>query len=226
MSTFYTSKLNSNLKTLTVKRKNYRTRLQSRCSNLDRALNKSLFKTLLFIYVPPLWQLTIIRSSLSPSFALLYLSSGTYFFYIPLPLRHLSIRFDKQTSALVMLFLFTNNYIKLGLNLVQKLLHSFTRLFFLKLKFKGKGYYIFKNSRNTITPQFGHAHRIYCYAYYVSVKFLTKTTILLYGLSNRDTLTVGGEVKRMRPINVFTGRGVRFARQVVYKKTGKVSSYR
>jgi amino acid transporter len=27
-------------------------------------------------------------------------------------------------------------------------------------------------------------------------------------------------------INVFTGRGVRFARQVIYKKTGKVSTYR
>jgi hypothetical protein len=30
----------------------------------------------------------------------------------------------------------------------------------------------------------------------------------------------------MRPINIFTGRGVRFSRQIIYKKVGKVSSYR
>jgi len=30
----------------------------------------------------------------------------------------------------------------------------------------------------------------------------------------------------MRPINIFTGRGVRFAKQIIYKKAGKVSSYR
>ena len=27
----------------------------------------------------------------------------------------------------------------------------------------------------------------------------------------------------MRSINIFTGRGVRFSRQIIYKKTGKVS---
>jgi hypothetical protein len=30
----------------------------------------------------------------------------------------------------------------------------------------------------------------------------------------------------MRRMNIFTGRGVRFAKQIVYKKTGKVSAYR
>jgi hypothetical protein len=33
-------------------------------------------------------------------------------------------------------------------------------------------------------------------------------------------------IKSMRPINIFTGRGVRFSRQIIYKKVGKVSSYR
>ena len=33
-------------------------------------------------------------------------------------------------------------------------------------------------------------------------------------------------LKSKRPVNIFTGRGVRFAIQIIYKKTGKVSSYR
>ena len=95
-----------------------------------------------------------------------------------------------------------------------------------KLKFKGKGYYLYKNSRNTITPQFGYAHRIYKYNYIAAVKFLSKTKIFFFGMSKADLYSLTSSVKAMRPINVFTGRGVRFAKAIVYKKTGKVSSYR
>ena len=96
----------------------------------------------------------------------------------------------------------------------------------MKLKFKGKGYYIFKNQRNTITPQFGFSHRIYVYSYSAVVNFLTKTKVFLFGLSKQDLLTSAYSIKAMRPINIFTGRGVRFSKQLIYKKTGKVSSYR
>lgn len=115
-----------------------------------------------------------------------------------------------------------NSYLKA----LQYTFNSATSIFFTKMKFKGKGYYVYKNARNTIAPQFGYAHRIYVYAFNVSVKFLSKTSVLLYGLSKKDVLTVGYTFRSKRPINIFTGRGVRFSRQVVYKKTGKVSSYR
>ena len=49
---------------------------------------------------------------------------------------------------------------------------------------------------------------------------------MLYGLSPKDLTLVGLQIKSLRPINIFTGRGVRFNKQSVYKKTGKVSSYR
>jgi len=104
--------------------------------------------------------------------------------------------------------------------------YSFSKVFFLKLKFKGKGYYIYKNSRNTITSQFGHSHRIYIYSVFISVKFLTKTTVFLFGSSKKDVLTTGYSIQKVKPINIFTGRGVRFSKQIIYKKTGKVSSYR
>ena len=49
---------------------------------------------------------------------------------------------------------------------------------------------------------------------------------MLFGTSYQDIISVGLRIKRLRSINIFTGRGVRFNKQVVYKKTGKVSSYR
>jgi len=64
------------------------------------------------------------------------------------------------------------------------------------------------------------------YSYFVSVKFLSKTSIFLFGFTTNDLLTAGYNIKKSKNINIFTGRGVRFSKQVIYKKTGKVSTYR
>jgi ribosomal protein L6P/L9E len=114
--------------------------------------------------------------------------------------------------------------------LLSKSIQTFVRTFslplFFKLKFKGKGYYVFKNRRNTISPQFGFSHRLHLYSFSLVVRFLSKTKVFLIGFSKKDLFKVATEFKSMKPINVFTGRGVRFAKQVVYRKTGKVSLYR
>jgi len=44
--------------------------------------------------------------------------------------------------------------------------------------------------------------------------------------SRKDIYTSAHGIRNMRPINIFTGRGVRFSRQIIYRKVGKVSSYR
>ena len=152
--------------------------------------------------------------------------SPTYYLKIPLPTSLNNISFDINTNTFKINSHYVNNYYRLFWNLLTQVLKSFYSPSFLKLKFKGKGYYIYKNKRNTITPQFGYAHRLYLYSYFVSVKFLSKTSIIVFGFEWRDLIKIGLGVKNMRPINIFTGRGVRFAKQIIYKKVGKVSSYR
>jgi len=132
----------------------------------------------------------------------------------------------RETNTIFFSQSYTDPLYTLFIHSLRETLRSISSLFFLKVKFKGKGYYVYKNARNTIAPQFGYAHRIYVYAFNTSVKFLSKTSVLLFGLSNRDLITVGQDFRSKRYINIFTGRGVRFSRQVVYRKTGKVSSYR
>ena len=106
------------------------------------------------------------------------------------------------------------------------LLASLSSFLFKKIRFKGKGYYLYKNLRNTVAPQFGYYHRIYIYSFFNKVKFLSKTKLLVFGFIKQDVAYMAHNLKSKRRINIFTGRGVRFARQVIYKKTGKVSSYR
>ena len=136
------------------------------------------------------------------------------------------MRYDPQTRQFSFSHLLYPYTYTPFIKFISSALLLFNRPFFLKIKFKGKGYYMYKTDRNTIAPQFGYAHRVYVYAHSTSVKFLSKTKVIIFGLSSFDISSVSHSLKQVKPINIFTGRGIRFARQVIYKKTGKVSSYR
>ena len=184
-------------------------------------INKQTFR----IYKPSQWHAIVFKNK--------YLSTKTIFFYSPLyyfklnvPSRFTQLTFDANTNSFNLHSLYINNNYRLFMTSLNTLFASFYKPFFKKIKFKGKGYYIYKNKRNTITPQFGYSHRLYLYSYFSSVKFLSKTSIFIFGLLKNDVLQIAQSVKSMRPINIFTGRGVRFSREVIYKKVGKVSSYR
>lgn len=187
------------------------------------ALNLS-YRNLL-IKIPAKWDVIVFgdKSSLDLS---LYFYSQVYYFWSPLPPYSSFLHIDQNSSSIVITTHLVNSCYTLYWRLLIDHFTVFHKPFFLKIKFKGKGYYIFKNKRRTITPQFGHSHRLYLYSYFVSVTFLAKTRIILFGFIKSDLIKVGLNLKMMRSINIFTGRGVRFNRQIIYRKTGKVSSYR
>jgi hypothetical protein len=216
----------NNFKTL-YKRHSYRYNLFTKTLAFNILQKNSLAYTNIYIYIPYGWELLLLQPKMiNFRTKVVYLFSTIYYFKIAILAPNLKWFYDPQTSTLLLQNLYTSNFYKLYFNQILNIFYSFCKLFFMKLKFKGKGYYIYKNSRNTITPQFGHSHRIYIYSYFLSVKFLTKTTVFLFGSSKKDILTISHTIKNAKFINIFTGRGVRFARQIIYKKTGKVSSYR
>lgn len=176
-------------------------------------------------YVPGNWEMLFLEKN-QAAVSMVKLFSPVYYFQLVTPSNITRFGIDNNTSTLY----FTSYYVSAPYttfwNTLVNVFDALTHPFFKKLKFKGKGYYIYKNFRNTITPQFGYAHRLYVYAFYASVRFLSKTSIIVFGFVKQDVSRISLEIKSMRKINIFTGRGVRFSRQVIYKKVGKVSSYR
>lgn len=182
-----------------------------------------------YVLIPAQWRTVIFTShnvnSLQQIF-LFKLFTPIYYFNFSFCLTVGYFYFCQNTHVVTFSTISQSDMSSLWKNMLNNLLFLFSSFFFHKIKFKGKGYYIYKNFRNTIAPQFGYYHKIYIYSFFNKVKFLSKTKILLFGLVKTDVLTTAFELKAKRPMNIFTGRGVRFARQIVYKKTGKVSSYR
>lgn len=185
----------------------------------------SSHKWLFIFYIPSIWDIFFIKNNTNRLVTIM-LFSDTYIFRFWFNNSIAKLKYDDNSSSIVIWSTFSYSSSVEYLIRFREVLFSFSRPVFKKVRFKGKGYYLYKNYRNTITPQFGYAHRIYFYSYFASVRFLSKTSIFIFGLVNKDIYTSAHGIKVMRPINVFTGRGVRFARQIIYRKVGKVSSYR
>ena len=156
----------------------------------------------------------------------MYIYSENYFFVLPFLNKFLLLKFDYQLNCFIFNFFFKNNFYFLFWNYFKLIFYSFSKIFFCKLKFKGKGYYIYKNVRNTLALQFGYSHLLYLYSFFLNVKFLTKTSVLMFGINIKDIFFLSNAFFKIKPINIFTGKGIRFSKQIVYKKTGKISSYR
>jgi ribosomal protein L6P/L9E len=100
-------------------------------------------------------------------------------------------------------------------------------IFFIKnLKFRGKGYYVFKTKKNILATQFGKSHKINLFYKFINLKMLLKTSLVFYSINLKDLNFASFIFFNIKPINIFTGRGIRFYKQIIYKKKGKVSSYR
>nr|YP_010049534.1 ribosomal protein L6 [Strombidium cf. sulcatum]QPL15939.1 ribosomal protein L6 [Strombidium cf. sulcatum] len=197
-----------------------------RRNNLDNVFSKSNKNRFKYIVSVPLnWKIYVIYNKLFNMYVILLVSPLYYYKFAVLNTFSYCL-VDENSHSIVIYSLFSNTYSKLFLNFVSNVLLSVNTPNFLKVTFRGKGYYLYKNKRNTITPQFNYSHRLYLYTYFISVKFLNKTTVLFYSYNNSDVLLQSQKARNMRKINIFTGRGVRFAKQIIYRKTGKVSSYR
>lgn len=208
--------------------RNYKRRLslQSRSAVLVCNSRVNYHQFPISVFIPAMWTLTHLKDSKLPRFSIFMLFSETYFYNLVLPSRYLQFYYCRRTNCLNFIFFFYNNYFNLYWFFFNLVFNSLSLVFFNKLKFRGKGYYVYKNRRNTIAFQFGYSHRIRIFTHFVGAKLLSKTSVLFFGVNKFDVLRASYFFFRKRPISIFTGKGVRFTRQVIYKKTGKISSYR
>ena len=102
-------------------------------------------------------------------------------------------------------------------------LYSITSFIFCKIKFKGKTYRLYFDLRNTFTFQLGYSHKIYFYANRLYIRKLAKFLFFFASFNFLKLLQTVSSIKYIRPINIYTSRGLRFTNDCVYKKLGKVN---
>jgi ribosomal protein L6P/L9E len=217
--------LNKNNSTLTLLNSQKKLSQQLNIIKFSRTQKKKFSKYTQYFILPNNWNLIITFNSKNNN-TYINIFSPTYFLYLPIPFHKCSVKFDSITNQLILQSLFANSFVQTYYSIIKLFFNSLLKPIFRKLKFKGKGYYIYKNYRNTITPQFGYSHRLYLYSNHINVFFLSKTSLLIFGHNLTYLKNITNCIYSWRPINIFTGRGVRFSKQIIYRKSGKVSTYR
>jgi hypothetical protein len=159
----------------------------------------------------------ILCIKLSSQMFVLYNFSPYYFFQISCSKswEHIHLMF---VNSIILVY----NYISLYLKTIWS---HFFRLLLFKMQFTGKGYKMVVASRYTITISFGHSHRNYFYFWFVRPYKIAKTRFIFFGLNYFLLKQTIQTVYNSKPLNIFTLRGLRFRRQCIFKKTGKISLY-
>lgn len=179
---------------------------------------------LFWLYFPSHWNLVILSKEKSFFF---YTFSSLYFFSYTLS-KDIFYKFSffKGIYSFMIKTFFTHFAFQFFFKLIKLILFSFSLIFFKKIKFKGKGYYIYKSKRNCIAPQFGLSHRKYFFFSSAAYLKLAKFSFLLYSKNLFLLSWVPFAFYYIRPINIFTQKGVRFYKQVTFSKEGYISGFR
>jgi hypothetical protein len=100
--------------------------------------------------------------------------------------------------------------------------NAFLRQFFLcdftKIKFMGKGYKIKKNADNNMFLLFNRSHITNIWYKNIFVKKYKKYKIYIKHVCAMAAIQT---ILNVRPVNIFTKKGLRSSRQIIYKKKGK-----
>lgn len=103
------------------------------------------------------------------------------------------------------------------------LLGTFLKQFYVceyvKIKFSGKGYKIKKNSQQSLVLLFNRSHTTVMWWSNIVLRKLKKYKIYLkYDNKNKNIVNT---ILNVRSVNVFTKKGLRLSRQILFKKKGK-----
>lgn len=106
---------------------------------------------------------------------------------------------------------------------LQNYVYSFNLLFLKKVRFKGKGYKINSKPRVALLT-FNRAHKMRYLSLDNRMIRRAKQKYILISKNINKSRQAGFTLKSARPINIFTRRGLRLSRQVIFKKVGKKTS--
>lgn len=105
-------------------------------------------------------------------------------------------------------------------------LKSWSIYFFSKIKFKGKGFRIkFFKKIKLIKFYFGRSHKTFILLKNLKKKKINKYKFILFHLKKKKLINTNKLIINIKPLNIYTLRGLKLSRQIIYKRKGKKGTY-
>lgn len=156
----------------------------------------------------------------------IYLYNKLYFIYLNNLIDKNYYKYDSETNSLTIIKLNPNKNNSQSVNFLNQFLKSLDIYFFFKIKFKGKGYRIRFYKKNKIVKfYFGKSHITFFFFKKLILKKISKYKFIIKNPNPFNLKNTAVKITKIKPINVYTLRGLRIARQTIYKRKGKKGSY-
>lgn len=134
------------------------------------------------------------------------------------------IYFSKNTKNLSYNLTKPSNSYKQDIDLVNMFLKNLFLVFFKKIKFVGKGFRIqFFKKKGILNFTFGHSHMYMMFLQQLSIKKISKFKYFFKSTDLRLITKLSNELKRIKPMNKYTLRGLRLGRMILIKRKGRKS---
>jgi ribosomal protein L6P/L9E len=129
---------------------------------------------------------------------------------------------DKETNALKFRL---NNYVinneSINTNIIR-LIKKFYIFYYIKIKFKGKGFKIaLRRKKKRINFYFGASHIKIVYLKNLKLKKLTKYKFYMKSKELQSLNSSCKKILNVRPLNSYTLRGLRNSKMAIIKRKGK-----
>ena len=130
--------------------------------------------------------------------------------------------FKNLKYLIIELNFFNYNNIKILDMLLNKQVKSIDFYFLKKIVFFGKGFKIKKyEQKSTLSLFFNRSHINFIKWNNIIIKKLKKTKIIICSTNFKYINESSNSIIRNRELNIFTKKGLRLSRQLIFKKVGK-----
>ena len=151
----------------------------------------------------------------------IYIYNKIFYFTI---VTKFNINVEENTNSIIIENFDSRKKKELEKKIIGTFIKTWSIYFFQKIKFTGKGYKI-KKKKKSIKFFFGRSHLTTIFFKKINIRRLTKYKLFFFTKKYETVKFINSLINKIRKINIYTKRGLRFSRQKIYKKTGKKSSY-
>ena len=170
----------------------------------------------MLIYVHT-FKLTVLQRK---DYIFIYLSNTKYVLFFKIQTKFVKL-FILNDFFLELTFITNNVRYRVCDTLCNTLIKQFCTYNFLKIKFAGKGYKIKKISKNSFLFVFNRAHQTILFFKNNFFKKIKKRKIYIKYVGFSTKCELPQILKKIRCISPYTKRGLRLAKQTIYKRRGK-----
>jgi ribosomal protein L6P/L9E len=136
------------------------------------------------------------------------------------------IHYDTTTQHIIFYYKDLNTYCNLISKLLNNFLFNFKRLWHVKIKFTGKGFKIKrKKKKKSIKFYFYYSHVNVIMLRCSKLRHRKKNRMIIKTWNKNNIGVTLRKILKIKKLNIFTKRGLRCSKQIIFKKTGKKSNY-